>query len=106
MYFYLISATILLVTGIALEIIFREHLFKHLKARIFWALIYLAIGTIWDVYALAEQHWIFTGKGILGLYIGIIPLEEFLWYLIVPYFCLTVYKTAHVILDKRRILYR
>ena len=104
MYFYLISATILLVIGIILEIIFREHLFKHLGARVCWALMYLTIGIAWDIYALVEKHWIFTGKGILNWYIGIIPFEEFLWYLIVPYFCLTIYKTTHVVFDKRRAL--
>ena len=105
MYFYLISAAILLIVGIILEILFKEHLFIHLLALIYWSLVYLSIGVVWDVYALAEKHWVFTGKGILNWYIGIIPFEELLWYLVVPYFCLTVYVTAHAILDKKRIAY-
>lgn len=94
MYFYLISAIFLLIFGIIIEIIYRERLFKHLKARIMWALVFLFIGTLWDQYAIPNGHWAFTGKGILGIYIGVIPLEEFLWFLIVPYFCLTVYKAV------------
>lgn len=102
MYFYVVSAAILLAIGVSLEIIFREHLFKHLKARLVWALVFLFIGTLWDQYAIPTEHWVFTGKGILGIYIGVIPLEEFLWFLVVPYFCLTVYKTIHIVFDKNK----
>ena len=96
MFFYLISATILLVAGLLIEHIYREHLFRTLKARIMWSLVFLFIGTVWDQYGIYNHHWDFPGQGILGIKIGIIPFEEFLWYLIVPYFCLTVYKAVQV----------
>jgi lycopene cyclase domain-containing protein len=101
MYFYLISASILLVAALTLEVIYREHLFKHLKARIVWIFVFLLVGIIWDTYGLIHGHWVFTGKGILGIYIGVLPLEDFLWFLAVPYFCLTVYKTVHIVSDKK-----
>ena len=102
MYFYLLSALTLLAAGLILEYIYRERLFRHLKARIMWALIFLFIGTLWDQYAIPHKDWIFTGKGTTGLYIGVIPVEEFLWFLIVPYFSLTVYKTVHIILNRKQ----
>ena len=101
MYFYITSAIILLAAGLILEAIFHEHLFRYLKARIMWALVFLFIGTVWDQYAIPAHNWVFTGKGTIGLYVGVIPLEEFLWFLIVPYFCLTVYKTLHMVLNKK-----
>ena len=88
--------------GIFLEIKFKEHLFRHLKARLFWALFWLAVTLLWDVYAVPNRHWVFTGKGIIGLYIGIFPFEEILWYFVVPYFCLTVYEAAHGFMDHKR----
>jgi len=101
MYFYLTSVLILLGIGLTIEIIFREHLFHFLKGRIVWALVFLAVGTIWDTYAIPNGHWVFPGNGILGIHVGVIPLEEFLWFLIIPYFCLTVYKAAHIYFDKK-----
>ncbi len=101
MYFYVISVAILLVAGLILEYIFNEHLFKHRRARIMWALVFLFIGTVWDQYGISQHHWDFPGKSILGIKVGIIPIEEFLWYLIVPYFCLTVYKTVQITLRKK-----
>ncbi|MEK7161758.1 MAG: lycopene cyclase domain-containing protein [Patescibacteria group bacterium] len=77
MFFYSISAATLLITGLILESIYHEHLFKHLKARIMWALVFLFIGTVWDQYAIPNHHWDFTGKGILGIYVGVIPFEDF-----------------------------
>ncbi len=99
---YILIATSLLFIAILLEYIFREKLFHSLKERIIWAMILLIVGTIWDTYAVINNHWVFPGNGVIGINIGIVPLEEYLWFLIVPYFCLTVYKTTHIIFDKRR----
>ena len=86
-----------------IEWAFKEHLFRSLHARIFCALIALASITIWDLYAIPQKHWMFTGKGISGVYIGPIPIEEFFWALFVPYLWVTIYKAVHIVLDKKRI---
>jgi len=101
MYFYTIAAGIFLVIAITLEITFREHLFRHLKARLTWVLAFVVLAAPWDALAIKAHHWIFPGQGILKIYVGVIPIEEFLWYIIVPYFSLTVYKTIHVVFDKK-----
>lgn len=101
MLFYPTSLLVLLLSGLALEVIFHEHLFKHLKARIIWAAMFLAIGISWDTYAILNRHWEFSGHGIFGIHIGVIPIEEFFYFLIVPYFALTVYETVHIIFDKK-----
>lgn len=45
------------------------------------ALIFIA----WDLYAIHSGHWFFDGRQILGIYFpGKIPLEEILFFLIVP----------------------
>ena len=101
MYFYLLSNLILLVIALALEFTFHEQLFQHLKTRLAWVILFCLLGTTWDLYGLYFKHWVFTGKGILGIYVGIIPVEDFLWFLIVPYFCLTVYKTFHIVFNEK-----
>jgi len=53
-----------------------------------WALSILPIAIPfigWDAYAIAHQHWHFDTKQILGIYGPFkIPLEEFLFFLVVP----------------------
>jgi len=40
---------------------------------------------LWDAYAISRNHWHFDPKQILGIYGPFhIPLEEFLFFLIVP----------------------
>lgn len=98
---YLIILIVTVVLAMTIEIVFKEHLFKSLRSRIICALIALFSITIWDLYAIPNRHWVFTGKGILGAYIGPIPIEEFLYALFVPYLWVTIYKAVHIILDKK-----
>jgi lycopene cyclase domain-containing protein len=101
-YYYLATVSILLVIAVALEIIYHEHLFSFWKERLIWVLLSLGFGIPWDYYAIPNGHWVFPGEGILGVTIfGFIPIEELLWFLIVPYFWLTVYHTIHILNDKK-----
>lgn len=99
---YLIILIVVVILAMAIESIFKEHLFKSLKGRIVCALIALFSITLWDLYAIPAHHWVFNGRGILGIYIGPIPIEEFFWALFVPYLWVTVYKASHVIFDRKR----
>jgi lycopene cyclase domain-containing protein len=88
---YLIILGILLLISLVLEIKFHIRLYKSRKERIIITLIFLVIGIIWDSFAIYRGHWIFPGKGLVGITIGVMPLEEYLFALIVPYFILTTY---------------
>ena len=99
-YFSILIAVVALATFIEWK--FKEHLFRSLAARIICGAIALASITLWDLYAIPERHWIFTGKGIAGIYLGPIPIEEFFWALFVPYLWVTIYKAVHSILDKKK----
>jgi lycopene cyclase domain-containing protein len=48
-----------------------------------------------DIYAVYKGLWSFSGKGTLGIHIFNLPIEEYLFAIIVPYFMLMVYKAIH-----------
>ena len=81
---YILILFLFLVAAISLEVIFHPHLFDSLKERITWTLIIFIIGILWDTYAVSHQQWIFPGNGLLGINIGILPIEEYLFFLIPP----------------------
>ena len=54
--------------------------------------LFFIIGTIWDTFAIMRGHWTFPSENNLGIVLGVIPLEEYLFILIVPYFIITIYK--------------
>ncbi len=68
-----------------LEIFLKIGVLRRLK-RVLLSIIPVAIVFImWDAYAIRQGHWFFDRKQILGIYgpFGI-PLEEFLFFLIIP----------------------
>jgi lycopene cyclase domain-containing protein len=100
--YYVGVVTFIAITCLLLEIKYKEHLFKSRIERLLWVLLCLAVGIPWDMYSIPRDHWVFTGKGILGIYFyNVIPIEEVLWFLIVPYFFITIYKTVKVIMYKK-----
>ena len=89
---YLIILIVLLLISIFLEHKFHIHIYKSRKERILIPLIFLVVGTIWDSLAIWRGHWSFNGPGLIGIKIGFMPLEEYLFAIIVPYFILTTYR--------------
>lgn len=81
-----------LLAAVFFELKFHIHIYHSRKERIIMTLIIFSIGMIWDYFATWRQHWVFPGSGLLGVRIYGLPLEEFLFFLIMPYFGLTLYK--------------
>ena len=87
---YIFILIIFLVAGVSLECVFRPHLFDTVKERVIWTLIILAIGITWDTYAVTHHHWLFPGNDLLGIYVGVLPIEEYFFFIIPPYFAITL----------------
>lgn len=80
--------------AIWLELKFRIHLYRTRKERILITLIFFVIGVAWDSLSTMNQIWIYPGKGLVGIWIGVLPIEEYLFSLVVPFWILTVYRVV------------
>lgn len=89
---YLLILLGFLLLAIIFEKTHRIHLYLSLKERLEIAGTIFAIGIIWDTYAVWRGHWAFPDGGTLGIKIGLLPLEEYLFFIIMPFFGLTLYK--------------
>ena len=59
----------------------------------------LIIYLMWDFWAIRKNNWSFDGAQIIGIYlIGTIPIEEVLFFMIVPLMTVIVYVTLSKIL--------
>lgn len=68
-----------------LEIVLKIGVLKRIKRVLFSILPVVIFFLIWDAYAIDRGHWYFDGNQILGIFGPFkIPLEEFLFFLIVP----------------------
>ncbi len=68
------------------------HLYQSRKESLQIPLIFFVIGTLWDSFAVYRGHWSFNGTGLIGLTIGYLPIEEYLFFLIIPYSIITFYR--------------
>ena len=89
---YISVLTIILVVTIFFEYKYHIHLYHSRKERLFVTLNIFIFGMIWDYWAVYNHHWIFPGEGLIGTRIYGLPIEEFLFFLIVPYGALVMYK--------------
>lgn len=62
-------------------------------------LLYAVIGIAWDQFAISRGHWSFGEQFLLGPKIEFMPIEEFGFIFIVPYFLLVLYKLVEKKVD-------
>ena len=74
-----------------LEWKYHVHLYANRRERLLITLMFFVIGVAWDSFSTIEKTWIYPGNNLIGITIGVLPLEEYLFSLIVPYWILTVY---------------
>lgn len=65
---------------------------------IFWFLV-IFLGSLWDNFAVFRGHWFYPGKGTIGLNIGLIPLEDYIFIMLVSYAILVMYLVSNKIID-------
>ena len=87
-----------LISAIVLHKTFKVKIFKSRKHGIATILTFFIIGTVWDYFATWRKHWIFPGNGLLGIRIFWLPIEEFLFILILCYFGLTIFRVYEKIM--------
>lgn len=59
---------------------------------IFAVLIFLITGSLMDTYSILRGFWKFSGKGLLGFKFGLMPIEEYIFMIVVPFWIITIYK--------------
>lgn len=68
-----------------LEIVFKTGVLRRFKRAALSILPISSLFLIWDGYAIAQGHWFFDRAQIVGIYGPFsIPLEEYLFFLVVP----------------------
>jgi lycopene cyclase domain-containing protein len=89
---YLLIQLGFLIISIFLVCKYKLKIFKSKKhAFILLGVIFLLI-IIWDSTAVFYGWWKFPGTGLIGITIGLLPIEEYSLAIIVPWFIVVFYK--------------
>lgn len=98
-YFLILCA--FLAFALYIEFGLRLKVYGSRKERLWFTLITLVVGVIWDNFSLSRGHWVFPASGSLGLKIGRMPIEEYLFILIIPYALLATKAWLQAYLKRR-----
>lgn len=79
---YLLILLLLLIVTYAIHKSYKIKVFDSKKEMLIFYTVIMIIGVVWDNFAVYRGHWYYPGKGILGIFIGLIPLEDYLFVIV------------------------
>ncbi|NVM21747.1 MAG: lycopene cyclase domain-containing protein [Desulfobacterales bacterium] len=97
----------LLIWAFLVKLKYKVQAFKSIKHCVLTMLLFFIVGVAWDHFAIYRGHWAFPGDGILGIHLGLMPLEEYLFIIVVPFWGTVMYRAIEKALGvwaMRRVL--
>jgi len=90
---YFLTLICIFIISLFLKWKFQIKICNSLKEVITLYGVFFVVGIVWDSLAVWRGHWTIN-KSIFDFQIGILPIEEYLFFLIIPFFCLVVYNVV------------
>ena len=81
-----------LIVSAAIQYKYQIKLYKDMKHILVTVVFFVVVDLFWDVIGVARGHWTFQSENLMGIRLGILPFEELLFMLVVPYSVLVFYK--------------
>jgi lycopene cyclase domain-containing protein len=97
-YTYLIILIASIAAPLALSFDKKVQYYNNLKYILPAILVTAVIFWIWDIKFTAAEVWSFNPEYIIGLKISGMPIEEWLFFIVVPYCCVFIYEVLKVYL--------
>jgi hypothetical protein len=68
-----------------LEVFFRTRVYRRIRRLVLTLIPVVIIFTLWDIYAIAHEHWSFDQRFVTGvLAVANVPLEEICFFIAIP----------------------
>ena len=83
-YSYLAVLGFILLTTLPLELYLGVRVWRRPRRLALTVLPVVVVFVLWDLYAINQQHWFFDPDQTSGVVLGTLPLEELLFFIVVP----------------------
>lgn len=81
---YLAVLGFCLVATLPLELVLGVRVWRRLRRLALTVAPVVAVFAVWDLYAVSAGHWRFDPEQTTGLTLGPLPIEELLFFVVVP----------------------
>ncbi|HSK25502.1 MAG TPA: lycopene cyclase domain-containing protein [Jiangellales bacterium] len=94
---YLGVLVFVVLTTLPLELYLGVRVWRRFRRLLLSVLPVAAVFAVWDLYAIAQDHWDFHPEQTTGVVIGTLPLEEILFFLVVPVAAIMTLEAVRVV---------
>ena len=91
---YLILMISVFLACIAVKLGYKLQLFKSKKHAALTLGGLFVIGSALDTFALMRGYWSYQRQYFVGITIGVMPLEEYIFMLVIPFLTIVLYRLA------------
>ena len=91
---YLFLLIFVFLICVTIKLRYRLQLFESVKEGILVFGALFVIGSILDSFAILRGFWSYEQHFLVGIRLGVMPLEEYLFMLVIPFLTLTIYRMA------------
>ncbi len=90
---YLLLLVSILLFCIIVNLLFKLQIFESSKQALVVLASLFVIGSVLDSFAVLRGYWSYNENGnfFVGIKIGVLPLEEYLFMIVIPFLTLTIY---------------
>ena len=90
---YLVLLVSILLVCIIVNLSFKLQIFESTKQALVVLACLFVIGSVLDSFAVLRGYWSYNESGnfFVGIKIGILPLEEYVFMIVIPYLTLTIF---------------
>ena len=97
-YEYLILMAACVAITLPLEFLLRARVYRRLPLMLPSIAVVVVIFGAWDLLGIAREHWTYNPEFITGINLGILPLEELVFFIVIPLCALLSYEGVSTVL--------
>ena len=101
-YQYLLLMAGCLVITLPLELLLDARVYARWRLLLLALLPMLVVFSIWDVVGIVRDHWTYNPAFITGVHVGVMPLEELVFFLVIGTCGLLTYEAVGTVLGRLR----
>lgn len=103
-YQYLVLMAGCLLITLPLELVLDARVYRRWRLMLLALLPTVAIFSIWDIVGIVRLHWTYNPKFVTGINLGVMPLEELVFFVVIPICGLLTYEAVGTVLRRVRAM--